>query len=143
MMSKLFLLGIAGFVIISAGAFYKFKRCACKCSAGELEATPSYLYKVLSVKAWEESQQGANLKIGPIDTDFIHLAKEEQLEKVIAKFWGDSSEYVVAKLDPKKFIGNLVYEFNPGGSMKYYHLYNGFIPLNAVIDTQHIIRQQP
>ena len=142
-MSKMFLLGIAGFVIISVGVFYKFKRCSCKCSAGEVEATPTYLYKVLSVKGWEESQQGAILKPGPIDTDFIHLAKEDQLEKVITKFWSDSSEYVVVKLDPKKFIGKLVYEFNPGGSLKYYHLYNGSIPFSAVIDAKHVIRQEP
>lgn len=41
---------------------------------------------------------------------------------------------MVLKIDPSKLIGKLVFEVNPGGTQKYYHLYNGKIPLNAVIE---------
>jgi uncharacterized protein (DUF952 family) len=38
----------------------------------------------------------------------------------------------VLKLDVKSLPGKLVYESNPGGETKYWHLYHGSIPLKAV-----------
>ncbi len=36
-------------------------------------------------------------------------------------------------LDPTKFSGKLVKEKNPGGETEYFHLYEGKIPLTAVV----------
>ncbi len=108
---------------------------ACKyyrCSDAQ-EQLPVYLYKIISVEDWDTSQRGDRLKLPAFDDAFIHLAKEDQLDRIIAKFWGDKSRYVVLKVDPKLFIGRLAYEANPGGTSKFYHLYDGFIPLDAVI----------
>lgn len=95
---------------------------------------PDHLYKVVSIENWEQSRQASYLCLSPFDDQFVHFAKEQQLQKVIDKFWAQSPEYMVLKIDPSKLIGKLVFEANPGGTQKYYHLYNGKIPLNAIIE---------
>jgi len=100
------------------------------------ESVPRYLYKVLSVENWKASQATPALQLSEEDRDFIHLAKEDQLERIISKYWANVPEYVILKLDPSKLPGRLVYEANPGGSNKYYHLYEGSIPRQAVIDAK-------
>jgi len=95
--------------------------------------TPEYLYKIVSPEDWQAAQEQAYLKRGAIDTDFIHLATKEQLPRIAEKFW-KNKDYVILKLDPKKLTGRLVYEANPGGSTLFYHLYDGEIPREAVIE---------
>lgn len=99
---------------------------------------PAYLYKVISRQAWEESKAQNQLILSPMDKDFIHLAKEDQVEYVVNKFWA-GKDYLVLKLDTKKLVGKLVYESNPGGSTKYYHLYDGCIALDAVVEVKSVI----
>ena len=66
-----------------------------------------------------------------MDDQFIHLATKKQVAHVADKFWKDL-EYVILKIDSTKILGRLSYETNPGGSTRYYHLYDGIIPLEAV-----------
>lgn len=99
---------------------------------------PKYLYKVLSVENWRESQGKKSVKLSEMDDDFIHFSMEDQLERVIKKFWSDIPEFVVVKIETTKLPGKLLYEANPGGSNKYYHLYDGSIPLNAIVDSKII-----
>ena len=103
-----------------------------------IECNETYLYKVLSVKNWKLSQESDFLILSPMDQDFIHLAKEEQVERIVNKFWKQEPEYVLITLNPSSLEGNLVYESNPGGKNKYYHLYDGKIPLEAVVDWETI-----
>lgn len=99
------------------------------------EETPQYLYKVVSPQQWQESQAQGTLIITGIDKEFIHLATEEQVPHVAQKFW-KNQDYVILKLIPSKLQGRLVFEVNPGGTTKYYHLYEGKIPLDAVVDSK-------
>jgi uncharacterized protein (DUF952 family) len=94
--------------------------------------TPQFLYKITSPQNWTQSQTAGYVLPNSIDTNYIHLATENQVPYVIKKFWSNQN-YVLLKLDPKKFEGKLIYELNPGGTQKFYHLYNGKIPLTAVI----------
>lgn len=95
--------------------------------------TPDFLYKVLSQEEWILSKKSESLSLGAIDTDFIHLSTKKQLNRIIKKFW-DKKSYVVLRLDSKKLVGDLRFETNPGGESKYYHLYNGNIPTEAISD---------
>ena len=95
-------------------------------------ARPEYLYKIVSPEQWQESQQQTYLILSPMDRPFIHLSKADQVEHVAQKFWKDKP-YVVLKLETIKLLGRLVYETNPGGTVKYYHLYEGKIPIDAVV----------
>lgn len=104
--------------------------------------TPQYLYKVLSIEDWKKSQSMKVVKLTDADHDFIHLAREDQLDRIVGKYWDKDREYVVLKIDAKKLPGKLVFEANPGGENKYYHLYDGFIPLNAVVDSKIITKYQ-
>ena len=100
------------------------------------EETPKFLYKVLSAEDWNESQKTKTVKLPSADSEFIHLSKFDQLDRILIKYWADVPEFVVLKIDSTKLSGKLVFETNPGGIHKYYHLYNGQIPLDAVVDAK-------
>lgn len=93
---------------------------------------PEFLYKVISIEKWKKSNTQEEVILSAMDTDFVHLATEEQLAHVIPKFWADAKQFVILKVDAKNLRGTLKYESNPGGSNKYYHLYDGAIPVAAI-----------
>ncbi len=100
--------------------------------------TPKYLYKILPSHLWHLTQDTKTVMLSSDDALFIHLSKEDQLEKISAKFFSDSNQFVVLKIDASKLEGKLVYELNPGGSTKYYHLYKGSIPFNSIVEAKII-----
>lgn len=102
---------------------------------------PQYLYKVISFRNWQAAQTRKVVVLSAEDDVFIHLATEEQLDRIIAKFWSDNPKFVVLKLDTSKLTGELLYETNPGGTTKYFHLYKGVIRLNAIVEAKIIFRQ--
>lgn len=102
--------------------------------------TPKYLYKVLSFEDWKKSQGSESVKLSEADHHFIHFSKKDQLERIIEKYWTNCPEFVVLKIDIKNLPGKLIFEANPGGINKYYHLYNGSIPISAVVESRTIKR---
>lgn len=103
----------------------------------EEHSNPEYLYKIVSGEEWQESMLQNQVVNSSMDKDFIHLAKEDQVAHIVQKFWNDR-DYIILKLASKKLMGRLIYETNPGGTTKYYHLYDGNIPLEAVKDVTTI-----
>lgn len=93
---------------------------------------PKYLYKVLSLENWKKSEAKMYIALPKEDFAFIHFSTAGQLDRIIEKFWSNAPAYVVLKIDVNKLIGKLVFEANPGGTNKYYHLYDGHIPMNAI-----------
>jgi uncharacterized protein (DUF952 family) len=100
----------------------------------EMVETPPYLYKVLSYELWQQSQNKQTLALPPEDDAFIHFSTDAQLERIITKFWANVPKYAVLKVNASKLKGEMTYETNPGGTAKYYHLYHGAIPLDAVVE---------
>ncbi|HEX2583141.1 MAG TPA: DUF952 domain-containing protein [Chlamydiales bacterium] len=98
-----------------------------------MEEKPTYLYKVLSTDDWAKSRETVHLS--SMDADFIHLSTEDQLDRIIKKYWTGVSKYIVLKIETAKLPGELILEANPGGTNKYYHLYNGSIPLTAIVES--------
>lgn len=94
---------------------------------------PEDLYKIVSYEQWQESQLQNQVVNSSMDRDFIHLAKQEQLARIAQKFW-NNKDYIVLKLAANKLTGRLILETNPGGTTLYYHLYEGNVPLDAVLD---------
>ncbi|MDP1608967.1 MAG: DUF952 domain-containing protein [Chlamydiales bacterium] len=101
---------------------------------GSREKRPTFLYKVLSMDDWAKSCETVHLSSS--DADFIHFSTEDQLTRIIEKYWADVCEYIVLKIETAKLPGNLVFEPNPGGMNKYYHLYDGSIPLSAIVESK-------
>lgn len=99
----------------------------------EQHSNPKYLYKIVSLEQWQESLLQNKIVSSSLDMDFIHLAKEDQVTHIVQKFW-NNMDHIVLKLASKKLMGRLIYETNFGGTNKYYHLYDGNIPLEAVKD---------
>lgn len=100
--------------------------------------TPQYLYKILPVENWKKNRGMDSAKLTDADQDFIHFAREDQLDRIVGKYWDKVPEYVILKIDIAKLPGKLIFEANPGGENKYYHLYGGSIPLEAVIESKII-----
>lgn len=96
-------------------------------------AVPEYLYKIVSPEEWKESQIQNQIVPSSMDRDFIHLSTETQLAPIAQKYW-KNMDYIILKLASKKLTGRMAYEANPGGINLYYHLYEGRIPLDAVVD---------
>lgn len=103
----------------------------------ETEA-PKYLYKVVAIENWEESHGQKEIKLAKDDAAFIHLSTKDQLGRIIEKYWSKAPGYVVLKVETKKLHGKLLLEANPGGTNQYYHLYDGSIPLDAVVDSETV-----
>lgn len=102
----------------------------------KMSQSPQYLYKILSLKNWQATQNSKTVQLSTDDDEFIHLSTEDQLERIIKKYWTNVPELVVLKIDSSKLEGELLFEANPGGSNKYYHLYNGFIPFNSIVESK-------
>lgn len=103
-----------------------------------ITTSPTYLYKIISVESWQKSTMQNKVVLSKMDNDFIHLSTKKQLDGIIKKFWKNIPEFFVLTLEVKKLPGKLVLETNPGGSNKYYHLYNGFIPTTSIISASKI-----
>lgn len=92
-----------------------------------------FLYKIVSQEQWQQSQGSGELILTDFDSDFIHLARKEQVVPVVQKFWKNQHP-IVLKLKASRLLGRLVEEVNPGGTTKYFHLYSGKIPLTSVVE---------
>lgn len=100
---------------------------------------PDCLYKILSYHDYQVTEsRKENVVLSAADDAFIHFSTGEQLDKIISKYWSSSIPFVVLKIEADKLVGQLVYETNPGGLVKYYHLYNGSIPFEAIIESKII-----
>jgi peptide deformylase len=62
------------------------------------------------------------------------------LERILGKYWADAEQVVILKIDTEKLPGRMAFETNPGGSAKYYHLYDGHIPFASVAESRVIYR---
>lgn len=103
---------------------------------------PPVLYKIISEEQFEQSQDKPNIVLDPMDNDFIHFSTKDQIAHVAGKFWKGKA-YVLLAIAPAKLKGRLAYEANPGGTNLYYHLYDGSIPLDAVVDVQYVLPDMP
>jgi len=106
----------------------------------ETDQKTQYLYKILSMPNWEATQNSQIVSISADDNAFIHLALEDQLERILNKYWSEAHQYVILKVDVSKLEGTLRYETNEGGTTKYYHLYQGVIPLSAIVESKVVIK---
>ncbi len=104
--------------------------------------TPKYLYKVLGLQNWKDSQSLNFVVLTNEDNGFIHLATEDQLSRITSKYWSNVPEYVILKIEANQLPGKLVFEANEPGGNKYYHLYDGAIPRASVLEVKIIKASQ-
>lgn len=101
---------------------------------------PQFLYKVISKENWDDSRNKSELILSAEDGAFIHLSTQDQLERILSKYWANVPEYVVLKLETKTLKGSLVLEANPGGTNRYWHLYDGSIPADSIVESKVVHR---
>jgi peptide deformylase len=109
--------------------------------AKEMNQTPPFLYKILSLKNWQATQNGHTVALPADDNAFVHFSTEDQLEKILQKYWSEAPQYVILKIDGSKLEGRLAFETNPGGITKYYHLYDGFIPVHSILESKIVYKE--
>lgn len=108
----------------------------------ETNQSPQYLYKILSLRNWQATQSRNTIQLSAEDDAFIHFSTEDQLEKIIEKYWADAPQFAILKIDSSQLEGRLAFETNVEGTNKYYHLYDGFIPFSAITESK-IVYQKP
>ncbi len=59
----------------------------------EMDQRPQYLYKVLSLRNWQATQNRKTAQLPAEDDAFIHFSTQDQLEKIIGKYWADAPQY--------------------------------------------------
>ncbi|MDN3507005.1 MAG: peptide deformylase [Simkaniaceae bacterium] len=104
---------------------------------------PDYLYKILSARNWRATEARKVVRLASEDHEFIHFSAEKQLDSIVEKYWSDVAEFAILKVDTSKLLGELVYEANPGRVNKYWHLYEGSIPFEAIAEAKIIYREPP
>ena len=113
---------------VAGALYYIFSR--------QVGTIPRYLYKVVAPETLQASQGKENLQLPAFDDEFIHLATKEQVPNIIKKFFANQPNIKVLTLDVRQLPGKLTLEVNPGGTTKYYHLYDGSIPSRSIINVQ-------
>ena len=113
-----------------------------KQTAKEMQQAPPYLYKILSLRNWQATQRGKAVQLSAEDEAFIHLSTEDQLERILGKYWADAPQFVILKIDTTQLKGRLVLEANPGGTTKYYHLYDGSIPVHSIVEAKIVYKSK-
>ncbi len=91
------------------------------------------LFKILTLDDWDKSCQSDRLCTPASDTAFVHFSTEKQYPAITAKKF-TSVPHVVLRIDATRLVGKLELEWDKKHTDQYYHLYNGYIPLEAVID---------
>src|SRR3990167_2641692 len=106
----------------------------------DLIEPPPYLYKILSRSNWQAIRGQEAVVLSAEDNPFIHFSTAEQLDRILEKYWADVQQFVVLKIDTSRLQGRLQYQSNPGGVAKYYHLYEGAIPVSSVVEAKITLR---
>lgn len=93
------------------------------------------LYKIFTVEEYD-ALKAVDLFFGNImdlDSRFVHLSFEEQLDGILKKFFSEYDTVFVAEIDHEQLDpSKLRVENNPGGKTKYPHYY-GYIPQSAFV----------
>jgi len=105
------------------------------------ESLPEFLYKIVSKEYWDKSQNMSVLVLPPEDDTFIRLAEKGQVGPML-KHWLKVPMIYIMKLDTNLLQGRLVKEKEKGGTTEYYHLYEGVIPWDAVMDLEVLSPKQ-
>ena len=99
-----------------------------------------FIYKICQYDLWIDYQPKQIVPLAKEDNAFIHFATEEQVEKVLNKFFV-GQKTAILKIDSTKLVGDLKFESNHpnhDNASRYYHLYNGHIPWDSIVS--HEIR---
>lgn len=92
------------------------------------------LYRITTKSLWERSID--TLELSDMDSEFIHFVEKNDIDRIIKTYFSDKPYVMVLTIDPAALTGQLVKEVNPGGTKKYYHLYNGSVPMTAIIEME-------
>ena len=93
-----------------------------------------FIYHITEEKAWQD----ALLKSVYIPNDFvkdgfIHCSLESQVVAVAEKFFKQTPDLLLLKIDTHQIISPLVFENLEGGEESYPHIY-GALPVSAVVE---------
>ena len=102
---------------------------------------PQYLYKVLSLRNWQATQNRNTVLLTTEDCKFIQFLKEDQIQEYLTKNGPDENQFVVLKIDISKLDGKLALESNPEEITQYFRLYDGFIPFHSISESKIVCRK--
>lgn len=94
-----------------------------------------FIYHIVLPETWEAIKHSSTYSAESLEPEgFIHCSYEDQLEGVLGRYYAESTQVVILKLDIGKLTSKLVSEPSTGGEV-YPHIY-GPINLDAVVSAE-------
>jgi|688.fasta_scaffold238468_2 uncharacterized protein (DUF952 family) len=97
-----------------------------------------YIYHIAVVADWESAQESGLYEVPSLkDEGFIHCSMEDQLSRVLDRFYSGRKDLVVLCIDSRKLKSQLVYEWAPSLEATFPHVY-GPINIDAVTEVRSV-----
>jgi uncharacterized protein (DUF952 family) len=88
-----------------------------------------YIYHIASKEAWEQARSTGQYIVPSLKEEgFIHCSMEEQVPRVLERFYTDRRDLVLLCIDSGKLGSQLVYEWAPSMEATFPHVYG---PINT------------
>lgn len=95
-----------------------------------------YIYHIAARSDWESAQQSGLYVVPSLKEEgFIHCSMEDQVVRVLERFYGDRKDLVVLCIDSRRLASQLVYEWAPSMEATFPHVY-GPINVDAVTEVR-------
>ena len=93
-----------------------------------------YIYHIAAKADWDRAKESGLYEVPSLKEEgFIHCSMEEQVERVIDRFYSGRNDLVVLCIDSRKLTSQLVYEWAPSMEATFPHVY-GAINTDAVTE---------
>jgi uncharacterized protein (DUF952 family) len=102
-----------------------------------LSTVPDTFYKLLTLEEWTQFEAQGIFYGSPLDLKdgFIHNSTAVQIPSTTERYYAQRKDVVLVKVDSKKVVGEIKLDLAKNGEY-YPHIYNGYIPLGAVLNAK-------
>jgi uncharacterized protein (DUF952 family) len=97
-----------------------------------------YIYHITTREVWEQAQTTGQYEVPSLKEEgFIHCSMEDQVQRVLERFYSDRKDLLLLCIDSRKLLSQLVYEWAPSMEATFPHVY-GPINTDAVTEVKPI-----
>ena len=88
-----------------------------------------YIYHIAALADWNRAKESGYYEVPSLKEEgFIHCSMEDQVPRVVDRFYSDRKDIVVLCIDSRKLKSQLVYEWAPSMEATFPHVYG---PINT------------
>ena len=100
----------------------------------ETEFKMPFIYHIAAKADWDRAKESGQYVVPSLKEEgFIHCSMEDQVARVLERFYSDRKDVVVLCIDSRRLTSQLVYEWAPSMEATFPHVY-GAINTDAVTE---------